>query len=635
MNPSKPPVIRFPFNFLMVLMGLLVILFIGVAYRTYDAYQMLQASRQLDFKLQELWGSILSLEKELSMAVHLAAATQNRMWEERYHTIKPKLDSAILEAIEFAPESKKELIAVDAAHLKAIEIEEFIFSLIGSGNAAEANVLLLSEEYKDQKAQYANGLALFIRSLKKKAEEVFSASQENALRLFFIASFSVVFLLLFWVLTLMRWKKSVTASNQALREQEAKLIETNQTLESEVSERKKLQAVLAEQAIHDPLTGLYNRRYFTQRCTEEITRVKRSGRPFAILLCDLDRFKLVNDTFGHPVGDEILKSVAKNLKEALREIDLVFRWGGDEFIVLLLDTPSGGLLGVADRIRKKVRSVNDGADVVIDLSIGTAFYPDHGNSLETLVQVADRALYFAKKTSSHFHIGDEEYKLDERSVTMVFQPIWDTRSDQILGYEALGRDATGKLSILELFKQYDAIGQLHELKSYCFKQQLKIAVERSVEKLFLNVDFNLLNYLKEVLKPSHMEVLLEISELESIEKIKENLAVVEAWRAQGYQFVIDDFGAGFVSFPFLAKLVPDYIKIDRSVMLQAVASKEFKEFLKHMVEGLRQYARAGIIVEGVETNEELKLIQSIGINLVQGYFLGRPKALPEWVGDRI
>jgi diguanylate cyclase (GGDEF)-like protein/PAS domain S-box-containing protein len=399
------------------------------------------------------------------------------------------------------------------------------------------------------------------------------------------------------------------------------------SLALEASERKRAEESLAEQAIRDPLTNLYNRRYFDHRIQEEIARADRNGQILAILLCDLDHFKTINDTHGHHVGDGVLKEVAQEIQEATRGTDLVFRWGGDEMIVVLTEANREGILIVAERIRRGVRHAGDKLGVEMDMSIGAALYPEHGHTVDELIHLADRALYIAKKGGDKTHIGEEEYHLDERTIKVVFQSVVDVGANQVIGYEALSRDAHGKLSILELFKKYNAIGQLNELKCLCFKSQMKVAQELGLRRVFINVDFNVLSQLELVPSPPGIEVILEISELEALHDVENHLSIARMWRAVGYRFAIDDFGAGFISLPFIAQLVPEYIKLDRSTMLQAVGSEKFREFSKDLVQALRNYSTEGIIAEGIETEKELDVVKGMGITIVQGYLFGKPKEL--------
>jgi diguanylate cyclase (GGDEF)-like protein/PAS domain S-box-containing protein len=396
---------------------------------------------------------------------------------------------------------------------------------------------------------------------------------------------------------------------------------------TDITERKLVEETLAEQAVRDPLTKLYNRRYFNHRIGDEIARAHRNRHPLAILLCDLDHFKAINESRGHHFGDEALKAAAKSIQDSTRGTDLVFRWGGDEIVIVLSDADREGCLIVADRVRTGIQKIGEEVNEALDLSIGVAFYPDHGTSAFELLRVAERALNIAKNGGDKIHIGEEEYHLDERSVKLVFQPILDVQLDQCIAYEALGRDPLGKLSILDVFKRYQAIGQLTELKCFCFRKTLKIAQEVGLERVFINVDFYMLNQLELAPKPPGLDVILEISELEALHDIDNRLRIARKWRDMGFKFAIDDFGAGFISLPFIAKLIPEYIKVDRSTMLQAVSSEKFRWFLKHLLPALRMYSTEGVIAEGIETEKELRVVKDIGIYLVQGFLLGRPQEL--------
>jgi diguanylate cyclase (GGDEF)-like protein/PAS domain S-box-containing protein len=402
-----------------------------------------------------------------------------------------------------------------------------------------------------------------------------------------------------------------------------------------LAERRRLENALAEQAVRDSLTGLYNRRCYSDRIKEEISRADRNRISLSILLCDLDRFKAINDTAGHHVGDQLLKAVAKGIRESTRETDLVFRWGGDEFVAVLSDVTREGVLRASERIRREVHRIGGKKRLDLGVSIGVALYPEHGRDPDELIHLADQALYIAKKGKDKIHIGAEEYKLNDRSIKVVFQPVVDLRSHQVLGYEALSRDPQGKVSILELFEKYQAIGQLNELKCLCFRLQLKTAQQVGLKRVFLNLDFNVLSQLEPALKPDGMEVVLEISEVEALHDIENHVKITRKWREAGFKFALDDFGAGFISLPFLAKLIPDYIKMDRSTILQAVSSGKFKKFSEDLVRAIRNYSKEGIIAEGIETKEELQVVKEMGIDLAQGFLLGKPREINRQIAREI
>ena len=392
----------------------------------------------------------------------------------------------------------------------------------------------------------------------------------------------------------------------------------------DITERKLAEQALKDLSVRDPLTNLYNRRYFNKRIEEEISRATRQKNRFALLLCDPDNFKKVNDTRSHQFGDEILKAAGQAIQDATRDVDFVFRWGGDEFVVILLVSDRQGIIEARERIREQIVALGKEKRFPLDLSIGVASFPEHGEDSNHLIRLADRALYIAKKRGDKIHIGEEEYELDDAVVQVVFQPIVDTASSLVIGHEALSRFPQEGMGIQELFVNYRSIGKLLELKQICFRKQIEAAEAHGLDRVFINVDFKLLESLGHPKKPTDVEVILEISEKESLIDIEHHLEVTQEWRAEGYKFAFDDFGVGFISLPFLADLEPEYIKLDRLTILQAVASDEFREFLNHVVLGLRQYAGQGIVAEGIETEEEFAVAAQIGIHIVQGYLFGEP-----------
>jgi diguanylate cyclase (GGDEF)-like protein len=389
------------------------------------------------------------------------------------------------------------------------------------------------------------------------------------------------------------------------------------------------QSQLKKEAIRDPLTNLYNRRHFAERMKEEIARADREMHLMVVLLCDLDRFKLVNDVHGHQVGDAVLKATAESIQDSTRGTDLVFRWGGDEIAVVLPKSSRQGALIVAKRIRQAVLNTAKQVQLDFDVSIGLAFFPEHGRNEDELIHAADSALYIAKRHGGTLQVGEEEYRVDGSSFNVVFQPVVDVAADRVLGYEALARDPQGKLSPLELFEKYGAVGRKNDLKKFVFSAEIRTAHEFGLERLFVNADFDVLSQLQPLPVPPAMDVVVEISEQEALHDVERLLEIAQRWREKGYKFAIDDFGAGFISLPFLAMLVPDYVKVDRSALLQAASSEQFKEFLKSLVQAVRTYATAGIIAEGVEKPEELQIVEDIGISLAQGFLLGKPQELKE------
>jgi diguanylate cyclase (GGDEF)-like protein len=383
------------------------------------------------------------------------------------------------------------------------------------------------------------------------------------------------------------------------------------------------QAKLRQETTRDPLTHLYIRRHFSERIKKEISRADRDENVMGVLLCELGPLDAVDDAQEQQAGDAVLTATAEGIRDATRGTDLAFRWGRNEVVVVLPKSSREGGLIVASRVRQAVLNSASRAGLDFDVSIGIALYPEHGRNEDSLIRVANRALAIAKDRGMKIQLGEEEYELDEHSIGVEFQAVVDVSSERIVGYEALARDAQVKLNALELFEEYRATGRLSQLKQMVLTSQIKKAQEVGLERVFINADFDLLSQLDPVYVPPTMNVVVELSEREALHEPERQLNVARKWREKGYQFAVDDFGAGLISLPFLSMLAPEYVKVDRSTMLRAVGSIQFKEFLGSLIHAVRTYALGGIIAEGVETREELEVVKDMGISLVQGSLLGK------------
>ncbi|MDH3255630.1 MAG: EAL domain-containing protein, partial [Acidobacteriota bacterium] len=284
-------------------------------------------------------------------------------------------------------------------------------------------------------------------------------------------------------------------------------------------------------------------------------------------------------------------------------------------------------VAAASRIRSGVRTAREDLGFELDVSIGIAFYPEHGEDIEELIRLADRALYIAKKSGDRTHIGEDELPLDEAAVNVVFQPVVDTNTRGTIGYEALSRDPSGGSGVHGLFRRYEAVGQLDELKRMIFGRQIAEAERLRLQRVFVNIDLPMLESLEPIQCPESIEVVLEISESETVRNPDRYLEVVALWRDRGFKFAIDDFGSGFISLPFVARLFPNFIKMDRVAILEAGDSPRFSSFMRDLVAAMRNYSKEGIIAEGVETEEELAMVKRIGVDQVQGHLTGRPREM--------
>ena len=410
---------------------------------------------------------------------------------------------------------------------------------------------------------------------------------------------------------------------------------------------------------HDPLTDLYNRRIFEDLLRYEVSRAKRKGYRFSLILIDLDNFKYVNDTYGHNIGDAVLKSVADQLEASIRDGDVVARIGGDEFVILLSETSLSDAVKVAERIRRNLEKnricVFDGSVISISASLGVVEYPTHGSSKEELMMIVDNALYRAKDLGKNkvyvptkeeikqtikekrkeFYILQEA--LDQNLFIPYYQPIFDLKNGKIHAYEVLARlkEPSGEvISAYRFITLAEKLGKIKDIDRIVIKKALmKKASSKAGFKIFLNLsakdisDDSFWNYIFSVVKKTGLkpeDIVFEITEREAIKGIGEFQSLLSKLKTRGYRFAIDDFGSGYSSFYYLKHLPIDYVKIDGE-FIRELSSKDHKStaFVESIVL-LCKRLKIKTVAEFVENEDILKIVKDIGIDYGQGYFLGYP-----------
>ena len=410
---------------------------------------------------------------------------------------------------------------------------------------------------------------------------------------------------------------------------------------------------------HDPLTNLYNRRIFEDLLRYEVSRAKRKGYRFSLILIDLDNFKYINDTYGHNVGDIVLKSVADQLEASIRDGDIVARIGGDEFVILLSETPLSDAVKVAERIRKNLEKnricVFDGSVISVSASLGVVEYPTHGSSKEELMMIVDNALYRAKdlgKNKVYVPTEDEikqtikekrkefyilQEALDQSLFIPYYQPIVDLKTGKIHAYEVLARlkDPSGEvISAYRFITLAEKLGKIKDIDRIIIKKTLlKKASSKNNFKIFLNLsaaelsDDQFWNYIFSIVNRSGLkpeDIVFEITEREAIKGIGEFQNLISKLKTRGYRFAIDDFGSGYSSFYYLKHLPIDYVKIDgefvKELSLKDPKSTAFVESIVFLCKKLK----IKTIAEFIENESILNIVKKIGIDYGQGYFLGYP-----------
>jgi diguanylate cyclase (GGDEF)-like protein len=428
----------------------------------------------------------------------------------------------------------------------------------------------------------------------------------------------------------------------------------------DITERQQAEARLVYLARHDALTGLPNRVLFQERLEQALTLAGRGGH-CAVLCLDLDRFKLVNDTLGHPVGDRLLQAAADRLQACVREMDTVARLGGDEFAIIqpAVERPEDAEL-LANRILVAFRSAFeiDEHTIQAGTSLGVAIAPGDGTSPEKLLKNADIALYLAKtegRSKVRFFEPEMDASIQLRRMLeldlrlaiarnefeVYYQPLVDVATRMIAGFEALLRwhhPVRGLVSPAEFIPLAEETGMIVAIGEWVLRTACVEAknwpADISVAVNLSPIQFrqgNLVAVVKDALDASglHPDRLeLEITETVLLQNTVGTLAALHELRAIGVAVALDDFGTGYSSLSYLRSFPFDKIKIDQSFVRDLVEDKEALSIVR-AITGLGQGLRMRTTAEGVETQEQLDILRREGCTEIQGYLFSRPMPADE------
>lgn len=416
---------------------------------------------------------------------------------------------------------------------------------------------------------------------------------------------------------------------------------------------------LAYQAHHDALTSLPNRQLFNEHLKQALAQARRKRGQLAVLFLDLDRFKLINDTMGHNLGDLLLKVVAERIRETLREGDTIARQGGDEFLVLLPEiSHEQEALKVSERILGVFAQpfILDDHEVYLSTSVGISLYPSGGTDIESLVKQADTAMYYAKelgRNNCQLFTNGLNIKANERLSTenslrkalarnefvLHYQPQVDFKNGNIVGLEALVRwnsqehGLVSPLSFIPIAEETGLIVPIGEwvLGTACRQNMAWRAQGFPLLRMAVNISArqfrepNFIRRVAEILEETGMEpkwLELEITESIAMENGETSVEMLRRFKELGVRISIDDFGTGFSSLNYLRRMPIDTLKIDQSFVRDISTGDNGKEVVTAIIQ-LAKNLRLRVVAEGVETNSQWSFLRDKRCDDMQGFLFSK------------
>ena len=434
---------------------------------------------------------------------------------------------------------------------------------------------------------------------------------------------------------------------------------------SDISKHKQDEEKIRYQANFDALTGLPNRSLLTDRLSQAILSANREGWKLALLFIDLDQFKVVNDTFGHVMGDELLQLVSARIRDCVREADTVARFGGDEFVVLMQDVTD---LEAPALVASKVISEVTGSfnlyqrEIYIGASIGITVYPDDATTPDALLRNADMAMYQAKEQGRNNYQfftpsmqrqtierqqleQDLRQALQRNELELFYQPVVNAESGKVCSLEALIRwnhpkkgrvppdlfiplaEDSGLIGPIGEWVVTQACNQLSQWHRYGYKH-LSVAINLSSRQRELGLETG---FLEQVLKDTGLKgesVTLEITESLLMRDTEESVKWLSQFKELGVKLSVDDFGTGYSSLSYLKRFPVDVLKIDRSFVSDLPQDSDSATLVRTII-GMANSLNLGLVAEGVESEDQVAFLTAEGCNVLQGYYYARPMPVSE------
>lgn len=432
----------------------------------------------------------------------------------------------------------------------------------------------------------------------------------------------------------------------------------------DISERKQNEERIKFIANHDYLTGLPNRRMFDQKLKKLTLDYKTKEDRFALFYLDIDRFKFVNDTLGHEIGDILLKEISKRLTSIARE-STIFRLGGDEFAIILTNIHEFDYLAFGQELIRVIEKPFriEGYDINVSTSIGVSIYPDDGKTLKELKMNSDVALYRAKDLGKNnvqlftkglnsesyrlFHLeNDMRNAIRNNEFSLYYQPKVDTFSGEMVGAEALIRwnhPKRGLVSPAQFIPLAEETGLINEISDWVIHtvcRQLNEWVEKGYNLVPISINLSaktlmkadlvktIKKYLSKYSIPSNL-IEIEITEDSLIKNEGLGLSTIEQLRDMGNTIALDDFGTGFSSIGYLKRFKVDYLKIDRSFIKDIHKSDEDLTIVKSIILLANEF-ELKVVAEGVEEEEQRELLKKLNCHYIQGFLFSKPQPTEEF-----
>lgn len=428
----------------------------------------------------------------------------------------------------------------------------------------------------------------------------------------------------------------------------------------DITERKRNEKQLRDAAQHDSLTGLPNRALLDEYCCHILAMSARFGEKGAVLFIDLNRFKPINDMYGHYVGDQALQEVARRLQSCTRQEDIVSRLGGDEFLIVLPRiTSSNDPVTVAQNILNAMDlPIPSGSlQLNVSASVGISLFPEHGNELESLIRCADLAMYSAKKLGRNSYqlyspgLNEDangvlrlemqlKRALDSNCLILFYQPIIDMHSRKLIGAEALIRMPAENGALLnpnDFIPVAEITGLINRIGEWVMNEACRQHQEwrlHGLPPISIAVNVSAIQFrqpafasqVKDAIRESGIDptcLQIEVTESTVMENITETIEKLNSLQSMGVRISLDDFGTGYSSLSYLSSLPLDKLKIDQS-FIRMMASSQTSRSITEAIIGLGRTLNLKVVGEGIESEEAMQYLRDYGCDQAQGFLFSKP-----------